>query len=74
MWKRDVFTCRSQAEFLLQADSVVYTVLSLSALPGKGASSPSCPVQLNMAGDPASNTGAARAGWELVSIRSVQDQ
>lgn len=27
----------------LQADSVKSTVVSLSALPGKGASSPSCP-------------------------------
>lgn len=52
-WKRDVFTCKSRAVFLLQADSGVFTVVSLSALPGKGASSPSCPVWLNEAGDPA---------------------
>lgn len=39
------FTCKSWAVFLLQAESVVSRVFPLSALPGKGASSPSCPVQ-----------------------------
>lgn len=57
--------------FLLQAESVVSTALSLSALPEKGASSSSCPVQLNVAGDPAWSTGGAPGGFGAGSHQGV---
>lgn len=54
----------------LQADSVKSTVVSLSALPGKGASSPSCPERGR---DPVWSTGSAPGVGSHQEVSSIND-